>query len=44
MKILKNILKKEEIIGKKINIDANNFLYQTDKEILAKIDKFMKNI
>ena len=34
--------RKEEIVGKKINIDANNFLYQTDKEILVKIDKFMK--
>lgn len=33
----------EGVIGKAININANNFSYQTDKEILISIDEFMKD-
>lgn len=33
--------RKEELSGKVIHIDANDFSYQTDQEVLAKIDDFM---
>lgn len=33
--------RKEEIPGKTIVIDANDFLYQTDSKILASLDEFM---
>lgn len=35
--------RKEEVIGKTININANSFLYQTDRTILTTIDEFMKD-
>lgn len=35
--------RKEEIHGEIININADSFSYQTDKEILASIDKFMRD-
>lgn len=35
--------RKEEIIGEIININADSFSYQTDKEILASIDEFMRD-
>lgn len=35
--------RKEEILGRKININANDFLYQTDSNILRSIDKFMED-
>lgn len=35
--------RQEEIPGNKIVINANNFLYQTDTEILASIDEFMRS-
>ncbi len=34
--------RKEKIIGEALCIDANDFSYQTDKEVLAKIDEFMQ--
>lgn len=34
--------RKEEIDGNVIQIDANDFSYQTDKELLAKIDDFFE--
>lgn len=34
--------RKEEILGKVININADSFSYQTDEKILAQIDEFMK--
>ena len=34
--------RKEEIVGNKIRINANDFSYQTDENILASIDEFMK--
>ena len=33
--------RKEEILGKVIHIDANDFAYQKDEGILAKIDEFI---
>ena len=35
-------LRREKILGNAIYIDADDFSYQTDKEILAKIDEFMR--
>ena len=32
----------EEILGNTIYINADDFSYQTDKEILVKIDEFMR--
>lgn len=34
--------RKEKIIGEALCIDANDFSYQTDKEVLTKIDEFMQ--
>lgn len=34
--------RKEDIPGEWIEIDANDFSYQVDEELLGKIDKFMK--
>lgn len=36
-------LRSEKIPGNTVNINADDFSYQTDKEILARIDKFMKD-
>ena len=35
-------LRTEKILGSTLYINADDFSYQTDKEILAKIDEFMK--
>ena len=35
-------LRSEKILGDTIYINADDFSYQTDKEILAKIDEFMR--
>lgn len=35
--------RKEEITGNVIQIDANDFSYQTDKELLKRIDEFWRN-
>ena len=35
--------RQEEIIGNLIQINASDFSYQTDKELLSKIDNFMKS-
>lgn len=36
-------LRTEKILGSTLYINADDFSYQTDKEILAKIDEFMKS-
>jgi hypothetical protein len=33
----------EKILGNILRINANDFSYQTDREILSKIDLFMKD-
>ena len=35
-------LRTEEILGNAMYINADDFSYQTDKEILRKIDEFME--
>lgn len=35
--------RKEEAIGNVININANDFLYQTEKELLTRLDEFIKH-